>query len=592
MRFLFLMALIPVLSFADTRLPDWNFSIETTGTIGPEQKFESLGKAMLPSADTVLEPHGGYAFLYRKYNETLDSQVYAGIWGKAQGFQNYLSSRGIEVPREILAMKLGMNLILDSSSDAEVTSTYRELGKNLSFEQKIAFGSQLGNVLFKGYDYTRVENDEGIVTLRDMLEARRAGRPAGICRDMSFAVAQAMKEMGAPQTFIVSFQTVGGGHTTVLVQDPNDSRRTYTLNYDYVTKSEGVSPLSHLRQDSGNPGLGIDYRIYSADGKHLTSLPTHLGVILEEMVGGDLRSLDPMVRSENQLLTGALENKHGFEAGASAGYTPDGDLVVSAHSSYNINSNYVPGKYAVVIYNARGQTHDWGSKEQTGFYFSAHQKIYSPAVKVSVPGGEVRMRVLGKVDFTSFYGKGDVENLSSGFWGIRNNFTYGAGGEVTYQSNSGNTRIQGTVAATSGFGKEDVRDENSYRTDFRDITAVVSLNQKISEGLEGFVRATFVQRREELGSQSRQEAGINFDLRNYRGSVVVGHEGQVAGPTLAFLPGSTEKYFVEGSYRTSRGTRISGGVFCGTKTVRDCGLRLSGTFVLPLGWERRLFSRR
>ena len=547
---------------------------------------------MIPSADTLLESHGGYQFLWRKYQETPNAVAFSGIWGQAGGFQQYLKdSKGLEIPREVIAMKLGMDSVFKSSSDEEIIQTYRELGRNLSFEQKVAFGSQLGGILFQSYDFSRLENKKGVVSLRDMIEARRRGEASGVCRDMSFAVAQALKEMGATQSFVVSFQTVGGGHTTVIVQDPDDSRKTYTLNYDAVTSSEGVSPLSHLKQDSGNPGLGIDYRIYSAEGKHLTALPTHLGTMLEEMAGGDLRNLDPMIRSENQLLTAALENKNGFEAGASTGYTKDGDLVVAAHSSYTLKNDIAPGRYAIVLYNAKGQTHDWGTREQTGFYFSAHQRIYSPVLKVKAPGGEVRMRVLGKVDFTSFYGKGDIENLSQDFWGIRNNFTYGAGGEVTYETSNSGTRVEGSLAATGGFGKQDVRDEYSYGTDFRDMTAVVSVNQRISQGIEGFVKATFVKRREELGSQSRQEAGINFDLRNYRGSVVVGHEGQVQGPVLAFLPGSTEKYFVEGSYRTSRGTKISGGVFCGTRSVKECGLRVSGTFILPLGWENRLFRR-
>lgn len=593
MRLLCLLFLVPFLTHAETKLPDWNFSIETSGTIGPEQKFDSLGKAMIPSADTLLEAHGGYTFLWRKYQESPNSAAFSGLWGQAQGFQQYLKdSRGLEIPREIIAMKLGMDTVLKSHSDDEVVQAYRDLGKNLSFEQKVAFGSQLGGILFQGYDFSRLENKEGVVSLREMIEARRRGEVAGVCRDMSFAVAQALKEMGATQSFVVSFQTVGGGHTTVIVQDPDDSRKTYTLNYDAVTSSEGVSPLSHLKQDSGNPGLGIDYRIYSADGKHLTALPTHLGTMLEEMAGGDLRNLDPMIRSENSLLTAALENRNGFDAGASTGYTKDGDLVVAAHSSYTLKNDVAPGRYAIVLYNARGQTHDWGSREQTGFYFSGHQRIYSPVLKVKAPGGEVRMRVLGKVDFTSFFGRGNVENLSQNFWGIRNNFTYGAGSEVTYETSGGGTRVEGTLSATGGFGKQDVRDEYSYGTDFRDITAVVSLNQRVSQGIEGFVKATFVKRREELGSQSRQEAGINFDLRNYRGSVVVGHEGQVQGPQLAFIPGSTEKYFVEGSYRTSRGTKISGGVFCGTRSVKECGLRVSGTFILPLGWENRLFRRR
>ncbi len=593
MRFLCFLLWLPHLSYADTKLPDWNFSIETSGTIGPEQKFESLGKAIIPSADVLLEPYGGYTFLWRKYQEDINSVAFAGIWGDAQGFQQFLKdSRGIEIPREIIAMKLGMENIFNSATDETVNRVYRELGTNLTFEQKIAFSSQLGGILFQGYDYSRVGETANVVTMREMIEARRNGQSAGICRDMSFAVAQALKEMGAKETFIVSFQTVGGGHTTIIVQDPNNSKKTYTINYDAVTSSEGVSPLSHLKQDSGNPGMGIDYRIYSADGTHLTALPTHLGVILEEMVGGDLSNLDPMVRSENQLLTAALENRNGFQAGASTGYTPDGDLVVAAHSSYTIDSKILPGQYAIVLYNAKGLTHDWGSREQTGFYFSGHQRIYSPPLKVKVRGGEVRMRVLGKVDVTSFYGKGDIQNLSQDFWGIRNNFTYGGGSEITYESAGGRTRVEGSLTATGGFGKNDVRDEESYGTDFRDITAMISLNQRISKGIEGFVRATFVQRREELGAQSRQEAGINFDLRNYRGSVVVGHEGQIRGQQLAFLPGSTEKYFMETSYRTSRGTKISGGVFCGTTSTRDCGLRVSGTFILPLGWENRIFRRR
>jgi hypothetical protein len=157
---------------------------------------------------------------------------------------------------------------------------------------------------------------------------------------------------------------------------------------------------------------------------------------------------------------------------------------------------------------------------------------------------------------------------------------YGQGGaQTTYSSKSGDMNLSASILGTGELSYKDIRNQGpaSPRTfNLRDVTGSVFVSHKISEGLSGFARGTVTARQKELGMQSRQEIGVNFKILDKNGELVIGHEGKIMGPTIAFVPGSLERNFVDFSLRDSRDNKISGGVFCSTQGRKDCRVRIKG----------------
>jgi hypothetical protein len=574
-------------AFAQEIVPTYEFTIEGKGSIGFDRKFVALGTSTLIDADSLLRPYGGFSTLYQRFLSTRNPS--GSLWQDALRFQHYLEQDyGLAAPAETLAMQMSINKIFTSSSDADFTPALSELGTRLSFEQKIAFSSQLGNLLLEGYDYERGaggQNGPAVVTFRDMIEARKAGKSAGVCRDITVALTQSLNQMGVKNAFSIAYQSTRSGHATVLVQDPENAAKTYTINYYDVTSNESASSSTHLLQDSTVPDTTINYDVYDYQGKILTTLPSGLGLMLKEMTGGEVTDLDPMEKSQHQILTAVLARKRGFDIGAGIGRTQNGDEVMALTAGYTLNSNRAPGRYAIAFY-ANERDSRIGPLEQLGVYLTADQKIQSrPYIIRTRGGGEISTRIIGRfrtnIQIQSYKdnGAGSTENYT--LWNSTE--TYSAGSEIQYTSGSGRTRAQVDMYANAGFGKSDLRNEkdNSYRPYLQHITVNALVGHELATGLDGFVRATLTVRQAELGSQARTEGGFRYRWNDNEVSLVVGREGSVTGPRLAFIPGSLEQYYGELSATFKKRFRTSAGVYCSAAT-KECALKAQGAFVLPL----------
>lgn len=574
-----LLMLVPTFVFADALDKDWNLTVTTTGSIAKEKAFESKGEANFNRLNTMTGYN--YSYYYRAFNNQKDKNLTYGVWQEAEAFQAYLKDCNFDVPADLIAMRIGIDKIFKSKDDAEIKNIAEELGSKLNFEQKIEFASQLGGILLEGYDYDRADegaNSKGIVTLRQMIEARQKGSFAGVCRDMSMAMAHTLKAMGVKDAYVVGYQSAVGGHATVLVQDPNNKNKTYNINYNYTTSNESGSALSHLNQNSTLPSVGTNMQIYDADGKHLTSLPTHLGVLLHEMAGGKAGDLDPMLRSENSVGSVVLGHKSGLKGAINAGMTPDGDQVMALSGIYENNHEILPTKIGVVLYNNRKDTNNFGELDSNGAYFEVEQKVQTRPIKFKSSKGEVSMQVYGKINshYNVNYSKAD--GLTDGDLSSYGGVLLSTGTEVNYTTKSGNTKAKATLAASGDLAKSDVRDEGSnYTPDLRDVTGSLAVTHKISSHLEGY-GGVAVTARPEFGVQSRQEIGIIRQTENSRMSFIVGHQGQVAGSAPVFIPGSQNNYFFEAGYGNKKGWSASLGGQCTVNNKKDCGVRATVTY--------------
>lgn len=585
MKWIFIpLSLYTLTSFAQVAGPqdrDFNLAVTASGTLTSGERFESVGVATFTGLENTLSSRGGFNSAYQDFKA--QNQLTYGVWQEAEAFSAYLKECNIDAPSDLLAMRIGIDRIFKSSSDSDVNQVLSDLGPNLSFEKKIEFASRVGGVLLQGYDNERLgsgEHAKGAVTFRDMISAKQNNLKAGVCRDMAQAIAMSLKTMGVNESYVVAYQTARGGHATVLAQDPNNPGKTYNINYGFVTSTESTSGLSHLQQDSTNPSVGTDMRIFNAEGKPLTTLPTHLGVALHEIAGGSARDLDPLLQSDNQVIGARYRVTDNLTVGAGGALTPDGDKVVALTTNYSAGGEFSPFNASIVVYQNTRDTNLRGNLDTLGVYIEGEQRLISKPLTVNTSAGNVAMNIEGRVNFRNNIGFSSQSgsSVTARTMSMGNDVTASVGGKTSFTSTSGRTNAIATVEATGGIAKADVRDEGSTTFDLRQVAGSVQVTQKIGENLSGMAGATVVMR-PGLGIQSNQQMGLM--RTNGNGSVtglVLTREGSVSGNAPVFVPGSRENYRIDVKHLDERYI-AEAGVFCRrlNDDRRDCGIRTSAT---------------
>lgn len=588
MKWIFIpLTVFPLLSFAQVAPmeKDINLTITASGTLTSGKKFESIGVATFTGLENTLASRGGFASAYKEFKS--QNQITYGVWQETEAFRAFLKDCNIEAPSDLLAMRIGLDKIFSSKNDSEVNQVLTDLAPNLSFEKKIEFASRIGGVLLDGYDDARAaKKTGGAITFREMITRKQQGLPAGVCRDMAQAMAMSLKQMGVDGAYVVAYQTAGGGHATVLAQDPKNPSKTFNINYGFVTSTESTSALSHLQQDNTIPSVGTDMKIYNAEGKMLTTLPTHLGVALHEIAGGSAKDIDPLLQSDNQVLNAQYKVSDNVTVGAGVAVTPDGDKIAGVTASYFDLSKNFPLSASVVIYNNERETDLRGDLKSTGIFMEAEQRFISNPLTVKTGHGKLAMNIEGKIRTNS-----NVSfNSLSGSWNNKRTISMGTdvsasvGSRAGYSSDDGRTQIVTHIEATGGIAKGDVRDESSTTFDLRHISGSAHVKQKIGPELEAQTGATVVIR-PGLGTQANQQIGLV--KKNKDGSItglVVTHEGSVAGRSPVFVPGATETYRLDLRHQANH-YAVDGGVYCRKldESRRDCGVRTTATLKLGPG---------
>ena len=107
-------------AFAQT-LPidqDWKVAVTASGSVNTGEKFESLGVAFFTGLDTLLAPRGGFESAYREFKA--ENQLTYGVYQEAEAFRDHLKNCQIDVPADLLAMKLGLRKIFNSQNDKQI----------------------------------------------------------------------------------------------------------------------------------------------------------------------------------------------------------------------------------------------------------------------------------------------------------------------------------------------------------------------------------------------------------------------------------------------------------------------------------------
>ena len=210
--------------------------------------------------------------------------------------------------REIFDYYLRQQIV--NADPADRRAIYREAGQLMSFDDQIAFIAKLGGDLDDNYDHERADqaiSATAVPSCDEMLSGLGSGTPIGVCRDIHMCMGQILSDMGNEgRVYGLSFASPGNYHVTLVATDPNNPNRIHTMNY--AERGTNDRPgIAGLAQDHTIPDVGISYRLWRPDGdgggEMVAALPSQVGLVLNEMTGGqNQRDFDPTVRQDYSLI--------------------------------------------------------------------------------------------------------------------------------------------------------------------------------------------------------------------------------------------------------------------------------------------------
>ena len=147
-----------------------------------------------------------------------------------------------------------------------------------------------------GYDDLRTidgsEASKGVVSFEKVIANWRYNsrnkdhQVAGVCRDIAMAGVKIAKAMGIKISYALGYQTAGDGHHRININSKGEGEGIILYNYGEGTQNTGIRGVKALEFNGSLPSTGIKYRIYNVDSRLATILPSELGVVLNEVMGG------------------------------------------------------------------------------------------------------------------------------------------------------------------------------------------------------------------------------------------------------------------------------------------------------------------
>ncbi len=190
---------------------------------------------------------------------------------------------------------------LKFEKEEDILNTFKEASTGLDYNGKMRLLSRVLKTLADGYDDLRAvdgtSESEGIVSFEDVFKNWRHNskfkdkQVAGVCRDIAMAGVKISKAMGIKISYALGYQTTGDGHHRINLNSEGKNKGITLYNYGEGTQNNEIRGTKALQFNGSLPSSGIKFRIYNVNSKLATILPSELGVVLNEIMGGDDKTL-------------------------------------------------------------------------------------------------------------------------------------------------------------------------------------------------------------------------------------------------------------------------------------------------------------
>lgn len=174
----------------------------------------------------------------------------------------------------------------------------RSEGSKLSPEVKRRMMQMFGAIYFECYDPSRSWSKKEDVKTEEIFQASQRRflgadpdeNVAGICGDLALASGEIARAMGYRNVHIIGFDTPNGApHSTLYYEDPGNPSKSYRLNYEALSRDEGIDGAAGLYQGDNlfNSDVTLKYRVYNREGHIVYRVPSELQTTLVEALRGE-----------------------------------------------------------------------------------------------------------------------------------------------------------------------------------------------------------------------------------------------------------------------------------------------------------------
>ncbi len=496
--------------------------------------------------------------IFNQYKTTTASDLQTRV-KLLQDYNQYMNYTPSDYDNKNLEMNYFAYNIVQASNWEARNQSLNYIKDNYSFDDKIKMTQFFGQIFASNYDYKRAANDSinsKNVSCEEILSAAKNGTDAGVCRDISLCMSKLLNKMGVGNTYVVGYSTLGGGHATVVTQNPNDAKDIRIINYGNATSNKGLTSGAALTQTNNMPNVGVSFKVFNSDGKPVANIPSSVGKALEaQTVIGKIQN-DPFDTPSNLTnLTLTYNSKGNTEKYSLAkGVTEAGVPIIVAFKAYHgstdanetltgvsgvlgigdKNSNIVSGSLGVTG-GGMGKTSPESFNVSASYIFVNTNINLNPKIK---PNKNVEVGLNATVNGQGMMGSGASGNRSDSY--IDGVITGNGGGHVLLRNNAKTAAVKVSASSQQYLTFTDLGTQQLGLSENMKVLQIEG-ESKITNDLSFIVNGLYGKRAEALGDQIKVEAGVKGQTYEVR----AGYAGRITEMPI-WIPGSERTFIIQG----------------------------------------------
>jgi len=209
--------------------------------------------------------------------------------------------------------------MLEIYHDGTIDDAYKYIEENLSSvstNQKISFLSNFLRELYEKYDNESLNNSFADFNDEDLLkslnvEARNTAdkddHKAGVCRHMHLMALTMARKMGLQQSYAVSYTSGMGYHLNLYINNPDNPREVYRMDYGSVIKQRDVHGNHALMLDRNNALAGIGTHFWGEKHNPIFFQPSQKGLLFNDLSGGSNKDFSTSMQSERRMISSSYK---------------------------------------------------------------------------------------------------------------------------------------------------------------------------------------------------------------------------------------------------------------------------------------------
>ncbi|MBT6325132.1 MAG: hypothetical protein HOJ35_04130, partial [Bdellovibrionales bacterium] len=436
---------------------------------------------------------------------------------------------------------------LKFEKEEDILNVFKEASTGLDYNGKMRLLSRVLKTLADGYDDLRAvdgsSESEGIVSFEDVFQNWRHNskfkdkQVAGVCRDIAMAGVKISKAMGIKISYALGYQTTGDGHHRINLNSEGKNKGITLYNYGEGTQNNKIRGIKALQFNGSLPSSGIKFRIYNVDSKLAAVLPSELGIVLNEIMGGDDKTLSVSQIRKPSLHQIGVRTPYG-KLRVFASNSSQGTLENTSGISYNIDqpiTRFIELSGGISFYSSSRDT-QYGTLHDDGFAYRL-----SPRVKLDetfkTTGTRVNLQVAPQIfgvknctelNNKSCTGNSDSYNTIHLLAEVEQSF----GDKVSLTLSSEGNTFTSSSESTDNESPDEIRVTN-YSLG-AGLLFKPTLNSRIS--IDGKIIYT------DLGDAiyKTYQTNMKFEQTNWQTRLSLAHHGSLQDNTPEFIPGSGE----------------------------------------------------